>query len=184
MRFYTLCCALMLMFVTQAAFSMPSRILIIRTGETEGQNLSYRGKLRAATLPPYITQTDFLKTFGNPVAIFALKRSFEIPNIACVETVTPLAESLEITIDTSFSAEDVEKLATAIKENPTFTGKTVLVCWDNEKVNFLAEHLGVKPRPLPWPNEVFDRIWIMDFKPNSVNFRNYPQRLIYGDSFM
>ncbi len=175
---------ILFLVLAQAAFCMPSRVLVIRTAEVEGQKLSLRGQIRAVTLTPFFLETDYLKTYGIPVAIFALKRSFEIPNIACIETVTPLADKLGITIDSSYGAEELEKLANEIKNNPAFTGKTVLVCWDNERVNFLAEHLGVRPRPLPWPNEVFDRIWIMDFRPKSVEFRNYPQRLLYGDSFM
>ena len=52
----------------------------------------------------------------------------------------------------------------------------------------VAKALGVKHmRQLVWPHETYDRVWIIDFSPTDRKvtlFRDIPQCLLFGDSFL
>lgn len=68
-------------------------------------------------------------------------------------------------------------------KNPSYEGKMVLIAWEHRIIPEIAEEFGVMNAPKKWPGEVFDRLWVIDFEGGKpVNFRNLPQRLMFGDS--
>lgn len=179
--------AITAMSCISTAEALPSRVLIIRHGEAaeHSNGLSLRGKTRAAALVPYILETDYLQDFGHPVALIAHQPNQVEPSRRPIETLQPLAKDLGLSINSMFTHDKWESMVDYVKNNPAFEGKTVLICWGQKNMSLIAERFGVSPRPLPWPTETYDRIWIIDFLPGGKeNIRNYPMRLIYGDSLL
>ena len=103
-----------------------------------------------------------------------------------VETITPLAAALHLTIDSKYAdtKDDVEQLATVLRTNPVYAGKTVLICWHHGKIPKLAQHLGVSKdkTPDPWPPDVFDWVWRIDYEKGKAKLTILPQKLLYGDA--
>lgn len=179
--------ALAAVFATSTADAMPSRVLLIRHGEAaeHSNGLSLRGKTRAAALVPYILETDYLQDFGHPIALIAHQPNQVEPSRRPIETLQPLAKDLGIGVNTTFTHDAWENMVDFVKTNPAYEGKTVLICWGQKNMSLIAERFGVSPRPLPWPTETYDRVWIIDFIPGGKEtIRNFPMRLIYGDSLL
>ena len=180
----------------QAASTGPRQILIIRHGEKPGNaadedqdpagpvakgaaDLSTRGYERAGALAPY-----FPATFAKPDFLFATKASSS--SNRPVETITPLAQALNLTINSQYAntKEDIAKLVAELQSNPMYNGKTVLICWHHGKIPKLAHDLGVSKDKItdPWPDAVFDWVWQIDNSGGKARLTILPQKLLYGDS--
>jgi hypothetical protein len=163
----------------------PARVLIIRHAEkpgdpfddqpSDGPDLSDVGKVRAEMLAAYIPAE-----FGRPDYIFAARTS----SISSrpVETVTPLAVSLGVPIESDFADRDVEIVAGEILKSRKYRGSKVLVCWHHRYIPGLAAALGVHHEPIPWPGNMFDRVWMIDYSTEAPTFSVWQQRLLPGDS--
>jgi|SRR5579884_910189 len=164
--------------------SGPTLILILRHAEkpgnpatdvdTDGIHLSTEGRIRAAALsiyiPAHFPKVDFL---------FASSQSRR--SNRSVETISPFAEATGLAIDSSFAEAEYEKLAKALRTDPKYTSKTVLICWHHAHLSQLAAALGTK-KPPAWPGRIFDRIWSIDYGEGTPLLHNNPQMLLYGDS--
>lgn len=72
---------------------------------------------------------------------------------------TPLANSLGLTINDTISRDDVQDVAEAAK---SYTGPgNVLVCWEHGELRKIAESIGVKDAP-EYPGDRFDLIWTIE----------------------
>lgn len=159
-----------------SAKSGPSVIMLIRHGEDEGQrdyHLSQRGQQRSEALP---------KLFGSrlpkPDVIIA-SRATKGSNRP-VETVEPLARALGLSIDHQFRDDDFRALAERLLLDGRYDGKAVLVCWHHGKLPKLAKALGVKNAPA-WPDDQFDRVWVIEPTKQSARFEDVHQKLLDGD---
>lgn len=173
-------------FVLQAPlFALPSQMMIIRHGEKpeEGHGLNLKGRERAEALAPFFSgNNEFLK-FGLPVAIYAQKTTPANPSMRPEQTVTPLARALKLVVQTKYEHAEYAKLVEAIKTNPEYEGKTVLICWEHQVIPEMAQLFGAKKAPEKWEGDVFDRVWLIDFLPEQkVSFKDVAQRLLFGDS--
>lgn len=163
----------------------PAEILIIRDAEktTSGASLSTKGKERAAALVPFFMETQELLSSGMPVAIYAAGTSATEPFSYAIETVRPLADKLNLTIKINYIKSDFKKMVDEIKNDSTYNGKTVLICWDKDTIPDIARAFGALQTPSKWPHDSYDRVWVIKFsstgKPNA---QNLPQRLLFGDS--
>jgi hypothetical protein len=167
----------------------PSQVLIIRHGEKPGDpstesaadslDLSTQGYERAASLAFYVPAT-----FGKPDALFATQASSN--SNRPVETITPLANVLGLTIDDSYPDDDYPALATAVLTDPKYAGKLVLICWHHGKIPDLTSALGGVPPTTHWKGHVFDRVWAIDYPVGGATtglpVTDIPQMLMYGDS--
>ena len=164
------------------------QVIIIRHGEkpgdpatdsaADGIDLSTRGYERAGALAPYIPDV-----FGKPDFLFAAKASKH--SNRPVETITPLAQALGLQIDAKHEDDDFEKVAEDILGNSKYAGKLVLICWHHGKIPELTTALGGVPPCSPWPEDVFDRVWKIDYPSGSqgdLPVQNIPQMLLYGDA--
>lgn len=164
------------------------RVIIIRHGEkpgdpatdsaADGVDLSTRGYERAGALAPYIPAV-----FGKPDFLFAAKASKH--SNRPVETITPLAQALGLRIDAKHEDDDFEKVAQDILTNSKYAGKLILICWHHGKIPELTTALGAIPPCSPWPGDVFDRVWKIDYPGGSqggLPAQNIPQMLLYGDT--
>jgi hypothetical protein len=168
------------------ALAQPAQVLIIRNAEKPPEksafNLSLRGQERAMAFVPFFTQTPELIYQGLPTALFAAKVAPGQFNQHTLETITPLSNYLRVLPDAHYPKWDYADLAQEILTNITYERKTVIICWDHEYIPRLAAALGVYPQPPPWPENVFDRVWIITYRGGQASLVNMPQRLLFGDS--
>src|SRR5262245_55579619 len=188
----------------------PRQILLIRHAEKpdehENPHLSARGFARASALPLLFTPAlpcvprassaapqsvsveyalltqDARPQFIRPDILIATKQG-KISNRP-VETITPLAAALGLPINAGHEDKAFGTLADHVLTHDKFDNKIVFICWHHETLPALADALGIcDPQPKPWPDDVFDRIWQLDYRRReSVGFGNLPQRLLWGDS--
>ncbi len=163
----------------------PAQVIIIRHAEkpAEGNDLSPRGEERAQALVGFFERNPAVTQFGPPAAIYAMTPKADGHDVRPLETVEPLAQSLGLQVNTSVGKEDVEGLAQAVMKDPAGAGKMVLIAWEHHLIPAIAKAFGLTSAPETWPDDVFDRAWIINFdggKP--VSFQNVPQHLLPGDS--
>ena len=162
------------------ALSQPREILIIRHAEKpldpNDFHLTPRGYSRAAALAPF-----FAANFDTPDFLFATARSSA--SNRPVETLTPLASALHMTLDSGYADADYDAMARLILSDPKYSGAMVIICWHHGNIPALAKSLGVSSPPGPWPDAVFDRVWRLRYSDDaSVSFENLPQSILFGDS--
>jgi hypothetical protein len=176
----------------------PQCILIIRhaekTGEKEDIHLSKQGKERAAVLDQlFVASKDRPDPFPTPDFIFAATHHKDSQRP--VETVTPLAAKLKLSITDRYDSklapppgEDkpkpgMKELREELFGTPKYHGKTILVSWRHKTIPDLAKTLGAQKVPEKWEDNVFDRVWQITYDNDGrATFRDRPMRLLPGDS--
>ena len=187
-------CAAAALACAAPAFAAPAQVIIIRHAEKQeyGNQLSEKGFRRAEALVNFFLSVPSVTGYGTPVAIYAAAPKNEDSSIRSIQTVTPLARALNITINTGFTRGQAHKLVKDIMENPKYTGRMVLVSWQHghiaDIVRELAEYSPYGPAaqvslPGEWPEARFDRAWIIElYRGRVTSFKDMPQRLLPGDS--
>lgn len=185
---------LLFLAIAAPAFAAPAQVILIRHAEKqlEGNQLSEKGFKRAEALVNFFLTAPAVTGYGTPVAVYAAAPKHEDSSIRSIQTVTPLARALGLTVNTNFTRGQAHKLVADIMENPKYTGRLVLVCWQHghltDIVRELAEYSPYGPAaqvslPGEWPDSRFDRAWIIDlYRGRVVSFKDIPQRLLPGDS--
>jgi len=132
-------------------------IMLIRHGEKisdDYTDLSPEGKARADCL---------VNTFGSngiyttPQKIYAQRPTEQRKSTRPVDTVTPLAQSLGLEIDTTYTSGKFKDLAKYIATSPE---EVILVSWANDRIPEIAKQLGIKKAP-EWKGKVFDDVWVI-----------------------
>jgi hypothetical protein len=173
----------------------PQVVLLIRHSEKTGEkgdiHLSKRGQERADALHRlFEASKERAKPFPTPDFIFAAAndKSSQRP----LETVTPLAMKLKLTIHQKFDsklplkADDkagMHRLRDEIFGDSKYFGKTILVAWRHSSIPDLAWKLKATNVPTKWDGIVFDRVWQINYddQGNAI-FLDRPQRLLPGDA--
>jgi hypothetical protein len=176
----------------------PQQVLIIRhaekTGEKSDVHLSKKGVERADVLFQIFEASKTRPMpFPRPDFIFAAKNSTNSQRP--LETIQPLAKKLGFPIDQKYDSKrpkDTEEkgekenmigLRAEIFGMPKYRGKTILVSWRHSTIPDLAKTLGAKDAPSKWADEVYDRVWQLNYDDvGNVVFLDLPQRLLPGDS--
>lgn len=197
------------------AGAVPAEVLLIRHGEKppKGNNLNVRGMQRAQALVPLFANMPFYSSntggttavYGVPVAIYARGQKKATSSARPIETVTPLAKQLGVSInhaiDTdTFSPKNAKKyahmyydLVNEILGNPAYNGQKVLICWEHDAIPTIAQAFLDKaggaslPKALVSPKNFvkFDRIYRIHFNQHTkqaTKIENLAQALLYGDS--
>lgn len=168
------------------ALAQPVQIFIISHAEKppdrSAANLSVKGQERAMALVPFFTQSLELIQHGLPVALFAAKIDPGDHSHRTLETITPLSQHLRVLPDAHYAKWEVGNLAQEVLTNLKYERRTVLICWEHHYIPKLAAALGVRPEPPRWPEEVFDRVFIITYRGGQASLVNMPQRLMFGDS--
>jgi broad specificity phosphatase PhoE len=167
--------------------ALPHQVLIIRHAEKpperdESVHLSPTGKDRAEHLHQlFRAPKKGQAPFPTPDVIFAARDSKH--SHRSVETVTPLARKLKLTINSNYPDADFAKLAHEILHSGKYAGKTVLICWHHGMIPDLARALRAGDAPRHWKGNTFDRVWELTYQKNGqVTFRDLPQHLLRADS--
>jgi hypothetical protein len=181
----------------------PQHVLIIRhaekTGDKDDVHLSRQGKERAEALAQLLVASrDRPGPFPTPDFIFAA--SHHKDSQRPLETVTPLARTLKLSINDRYESklpaaagkEDKEKpakkegmqeLRDEIFGSSKYFGKTILVAWRHSTIPELAKTLKARQVPEKWEDKVFDRVWQITYDDQgNATFRDLPQRLLPGDA--
>ncbi len=154
------------------ASAMPANatIYLIRHAEkpASGPGLSPAGQDRATAYVEYFRKQ--LNPAGNAVAWNYLFASQDSDNSdRPVLTITPLAQTLSLTIDTTYKDKDYRKLVDHIQQHAgdRYATSNILICWHHGEILQLAQAMGAAPARLPassgwpahWPDTVFG--WLL-----------------------
>jgi hypothetical protein len=181
----------------KSAPRFPATVLIIRhaekTGDKDDVHLSKQGQERAAVLDQlFVKSQERPDPFPTPDFIFAASEHKDSKRP--VETVTPLAKKLKLTIDDRFDnklpAKDKPKKPGMVELRdelfgtpPKYAGKTVLIAWRHSTLPALATTLKAEKVPEKWDDDVFDRVWQISYDAEGrATFRDRPQRLLPKDA--
>ncbi|TPX65185.1 hypothetical protein SpCBS45565_g05358 [Spizellomyces sp. 'palustris'] len=100
------------------------------------------------------------------------------------ETVEPLAKALE-PLKVPFHLYTKSSLPSLVQllRSGLYKDRTVLISWAHQQLPDLVKALGVPDDKVPkWNKKRFDVTWVVDFDgKGGVEFRQVPQRLLYGD---
>ncbi len=181
---------LSLLPLTPVLEALPAQVILIRHAEKatkidtgNSDMLSTKGKERAVALVPYFAETKEFTTNGAIVAIYATNPSKEYPSTRCIDTVTPLADKLKLTVSRNFVIDDYKKMVDEIKSNAEYKNKVVLICWEHNFIPEIARAFGALQSPSRWPTDTYDRSWSIIFSPTGkATLQNIPQKLLFGDS--
>ncbi len=154
-------------------------------GEADPRSLSVRGWTRAGALvglfdprDPDGNQIPTRPELVRPTRIFACDPG-DTRSRRSLETVTPLAATLNLRVDSRFASAQSAQVAAAIQAG---TGPA-LIAWKHEQIPAIVSRLGtVTPAPpSSWPSGRFDLIWVLDRNGNGWRFAQVPQMLLAGD---
>jgi hypothetical protein len=97
-----------------------------------------------------------------------------------LETITPLAERLKMTVSTPVKDSETKQIAEILN---AMTGAP-LAAWQHQDIPSIAGHLKhVHPKPpTKWPGDRFDIVWVFTRQADaSLKFTQVPQLLLAGD---
>ena len=151
------------------------------TGSQSPGSLSVRGWQRAGALVGLFdpAAADPIRAgLSRPRSIYAAKPDGDAGQRPS-QTVTPLADRLGLTVNTTYAKGNVQ----ALVQDITAVHGTVLVCWQHEEIPALAAALGPVTTPVPtnWPDDRFDLVWAFTRVATGWSFRQVPQLLLAGD---
>ena len=150
-----------------AASSTTSTIYIIRHGEKKWVLgcLSSAGQRRANLLPTLFNGQPFL----TPHHIFANYYDDKIDCERCIQTVTPLAKTLHLTVNASYGYNTwlggnnlaAQTFRTVISQSSAPT--VLVVAWEHVNIKPLTEALGVDSSKIPvWKGSDYDTVYVLD----------------------
>ena len=175
-----------LLLTALAAFSQPAQIILLRHAEKPDDpaavNLSPRGEGRARALVSLLGTNSPLTSNAPVAALYATRVTKHGHSHRTGETLAPLARELGLPVQTPYETELYSLLARDILSNRAYQGKTVVICWTHHDIAGLAAALGVRPKPPPWKEKTFDRLWLVRPSARTAEFQDLPQRLLKGDS--
>ena len=160
-------------------------VYIVRHGEKpdSGPDLNEQGKLRASLLPTWFANHPEDVTHGLPVAVFAAAPASPGGSVRSIKTCAPYASQQHVPLNSSFVKDQYDAAARLILSAPSSRDKSVLVCWEHKMIPYLAHVLGATTAPDTWPDDTFDRVWMLTFHDGKfVSFQNLPQQLLPDDS--
>jgi hypothetical protein len=176
------------MFLMSAllAYAQPVQIILLRHAEKPAEeaalHLSSRGEKRAHALAKFLSAPNYLTSNAPIAALYATRVTKNNHSQRTGETLAPLAKKLHLPVNTAYESDRYPLLVHNILSNGAFHGKTVIICWTHHELADLAGALGVKPKPSPWKDKVFDRWWVIRLPDSRVEFQELPQHLLPGDS--
>jgi Raf kinase inhibitor-like YbhB/YbcL family protein len=173
----------------------PKYYILLRHAEknhdSEINNLSSKGKLRAQAIAALFEKPhEFTGCFSqfvrqikdNVTSIYSFAPNGKYPTIRAIETVQPLANTLELEIDARYNKNNLKELVEEIKTNPKNNEKTVIICASRTKLAKVAKLIGTNIRIKDTDAFTFDRILLIKREQKKYKFINLPQELIFGDS--
>jgi broad specificity phosphatase PhoE len=138
-------------------FANAKLIIIIRHGEKLNDmvtDLSDVGKARAECLVEIFGNNG---VYATPQKIYAQCPTENKQSTRPKDTVTPLANSLGLQVDLTFTSGKFKKLVKDIQNSPE---EVVLISWSNDKIDNIAKEFDINSVP-KWDGSVFDDVWMI-----------------------
>lgn len=167
---------------------MAAKIMIVRHGEKPKKNelgvltkgkkskdsLIVRGWQRAGALAQlFRTEKNGLAV---PTELHACYKSKHAQR--ALDTITPLAKVLGLTVNTKVRKGQEKKMAELAKASEG----VVLISWEHDAIHLIANQLTADPVPQQWPDDRFDIVYVFDLVDGEYKFSQVPQLLLSGDS--
>ena len=153
---------------------------VTEAGKTDENELTVRGWQRAGALVRFFNPSNpacLRSGITVPGAIFAARPTEAHPSKRSLSTVTPLAADLNLEIRADIALHQEVVLIAAAKD----AAASVLICWHHERIPNLLVALGVATTD--WPDEVFDRVLVLDRAKDGWSLSVMGQHLLPGDSY-
>lgn len=165
-------------------------IMVLRHGEkpssSDDHTLSPQGQLRAAALPPLFTVPR--ADLHRPTWIFASKG--DTTSMRMLQTATPTATALGLSIDTSLDSENAVEATAALLVGKAKAGETVLAVLEHSAIpavlKAVAKLLGMaktSPKPMTdYPDDRFDLG--VKFEPGTAGwvYSEFNESVLPGDT--
>ena len=178
--------AFLLVFRPGFCEARPAQVILIRHGEKnepdEGIHLSEKGFARARALVSYFSSNSEVLRKGPIRAFFAMMPKDESGSRRAIETLEPSSRALGIPVRSGFKRGEYPAMVAQILSEPSFSGGTVVICWEHKVIPPIAKALGAEQAPSLWDGAVYDRAWFLDLGTPEVLFRNLPENVLPGDS--
>ena len=175
-----------LLLSVATACCQPAQIILLRHGEKPSDDgllhLSPRGEERAQALAKFLSEPNHLMSNAPIAALYATRVSRNSHSQRTGETLAPLGRQIGLPVNTAYASDWYALLAQSVLGNSAYRGKTVIICWTHHELADLAAALGVDPKPAPWKDKAFDRLWLIKPGASPVVFRELSPHLLKGDS--
>jgi broad specificity phosphatase PhoE len=173
----------------------PDLVMVIRHGEKpddshsgvdangneDGSSLTEIGWERARRLVDLFDPAQGRPRPGlaRPTAIYAAGANDDGEGARTRETVTPLADQLGITVNTSFGKGEEKELV----EHALGQAGPTLISWQHGEIPAMAEAFpGATPSPpTEWPDDRYDVIWTFTKTADGWQFAQLPELLLPQD---
>jgi hypothetical protein len=173
----------------------PTRIMIIRhaekpgappdggdgvnlLGQPDNESLTVRGWQRAGALARFFVQPPM-----RPDIIFAAGIGHGSKSERPEETVTPLAQRLNLFGTEKFVTTHLKNDLKPLIDDVLHRSGTVLIAWQHELIPDMVGLLPDPPAvPQKWPGDRFDMVWVFNADGSGWNFKQEPQMLLAGDN--
>lgn len=169
------------------AAKAPAVIYVLRhaekpIGDDKDPNLTPAGFKRADLIP-----TLFIAAKGSaqpprlqrPDYIFAADTSKH--SNRPIETITPTARALNLPLNHDYQDKETAEISQKLLSGK-YAGKVVVICWRHSEIPALAAALGVTDAPAKWNEDVFDRIWEIQWVGGKAELTIVPEELLPGDA--
>lgn len=148
-------------------------------GKPDEESLTVRGWQRAGALATFFSSQPAM----CPNIIFAAGIGHGSKSERPEETVTPLAQLLDIFATKKFVTTDLKDQLQPLIGDVMSSEGIVLVSWQHE---FIPKMVGLLPNapavPQKWPGNRFDMVWVFDANESGWTFSQVPQMVLAGDS--
>ncbi len=153
-------------------------------GKEDSHALSVRGWQRAGALTGLfkLARGEEYPALTTPAAIYATAPSSDSHSTREYNTAQPLAESINVEINTEFAHGHEHKLALHIAAQD----QDVLVVWHHGEIPQAIGAFAIENEtelPSEWPHERFDLIWVLTkiSGAQTYHFSSLNQQLLAGD---
>ena len=157
---------------------------VTQNGERSKESLEVRGWQRAGALTSLFAPADGRfqhASLAKPQFLFASKPVKRRGSRRPVETIMPLADKLELEINSEYRRSEFESML----DDVFACNGVVLICWQREYIPEIASHIMDNNRIVPddWPEDRYDMVWVFDLQRSTgkYKFKQVPQRLLVGD---
>lgn len=155
---------------------------VVSCGIQDSNSLTVRGWQRAGALVRLFAPIN--NVFVNPLLakptyLYAMGAETG-HSVRPIETITPLADDLSISLNTDFAKDDEKKLWGDAKGR----SGVILICWEHQNISDIVSYIPSDAPPgLTWPGHRFDLVWVFDLDPASgcYKFTATTQQLLPGD---
>jgi len=150
---------------------------ILYNGKQSEDSLTVKGWQRAGALAQFFRNAT--ANIDTPTELYSCSLYNDHHALRCLETITPLADSLNIQVHTTIPRGDEAKMAILAKESDGI----VLICWEHSVIHLIANNIvDCELVPQDWPGERFDMVYVFDLQPDhSYKFTQVPQMALKGD---